>query len=181
MRVILKSHFLFALLLVALGSYHGEAAAQGTPRIGLGFNTMLSTADGLGIGLRGRASAPINADLSLGIDMGATGFILQGRDNATWVFDPQVSAIITLPSRSRKAPYYLAGVGLYIEMSPDNKDPLGFDDSKNERVSGPTIHGGVGWVQLLRETTIFYEINPAMIIGKDQVHLAIPVRVGIIF
>jgi hypothetical protein len=163
--------FAFAFFAAALPVTHADAQAV-TPRFGLGFEVLGSTADGLGIGLQGRASAPLNADLSLGVDMGATGFVLGGRQDATWVFDPQVSAIITLPSRSGRAMYYLAGLGAYIPIS---------EDEDSEAKAGPTIHGGVGWIQALRETTFFYEINPALVIAQDQVHLAVPLRAGIIF
>jgi hypothetical protein len=163
-----SARFLLLLLLVAgYASWPGDAAAQ---RFGLGFNALLSTEDGFGIGLRGRASAPINADLSIGIDVGASGFVLGGRRDADWVFDPQLSVIITPPATSRTAPYYLAGVGAYLPLSED-------DTAKG----GPTIHGGIGWVHLLSETTFFYEINPALVIAEERVHLALPIRAGIIF
>ncbi|HET6568846.1 MAG TPA: hypothetical protein VFG50_12840 [Rhodothermales bacterium] len=146
--------------------------AQAMPRFGLGFNVLGSTADGLGIGLTGRASAPLNADLSLGLDLGATGFVLGGRRDATWVFEPQASAIITLPPRGNRAMYYLAGLGAYLPLTSDPDA-----DAK----AGPTIHAGVGWVQTLRETTVFYEIDPALVIAENKVDLAFPFRVGIIF
>lgn len=146
--------------------------AQSSPRVGLGFNVLGSTADGLGIGLTGRASAPLNADLSVGVDLGATGFVLGGRRDASWVFEPQLSAIITLPPRGDRAMYYLAGLGWYVPLS---------DEFDAETKAGPTVHAGVGWVQTLRETTIFYELDPALVIAESKVDLAIPLRVGIIF
>ncbi len=149
---------------------HETLAQSGGPRFGLGFNTMLSTADALGFGFRGRASAPVNQDLSLAVDLGFTGFVLGGRRDATYVFDPQVSAIITLPPRGDRAPYIIAGMGAYVPLSNEDKS-----------VNGPTIHLGAGWVQLLRETTFFYEVNPAIIVGEDNIHLAIPFRIGVIF
>lgn len=159
---------LLALLLA--GTALPTAAQTRNPRFGLGFNTLLSTPDGLGFGLRGRASAPINADLSVALDAGFTGFILQGRRDATWLFDPQVSAIITMPTRTDKAPYFLAGLGAYVPLS-----------NEEESASGPTIHAGMGWVRLLHETTFYYEVNPALIIDLDTIHLALPLRVGVIF
>lgn len=149
-----------------------DVHAQAMPRFGLGFNALGSTTDGFGIGVTGRASAPLNADLSLGLDLGATGFVLGGRRDATWVFEPQASAIITLPPRGDRAMYYLAGLGAYLPLSSDPEA-----DAK----AGPTIHAGVGWVQTLRETTIFYEVDPALIIAENKVDLAFPFRVGIIF
>ncbi|MFQ5569286.1 MAG: hypothetical protein ACE5G0_06400 [Rhodothermales bacterium] len=149
-----------------------QANAQQQPRFGIAFNTMLSTADGLGLGIRGRVSAPINRDLSFAADVGLTGFVLRGRDDATYVFDPQVSAIVTLPARGRGAPYILGGIGGYITFS---------SNGRNAHEGGPTLHGGIGWVRTLNDTTIFYELDPALIIGEESVDLVLPLRVGIIF
>ena len=130
---------------------------------------MFSTTEGVGLSFRGRASAPVNADLSFAIDLGLTGFVLEGRDEASYVFDPQVSAIITLPG-IRTAPYLLAGVGAFVPI-----------ESENTSNSGPVVHFGVGWVRALNETTLFYEINPELVIAKEQVEFAFPIRVGLIF
>ncbi len=161
----------FTILLCAgLSLLPERGAAQDlSPRFGLGFNTVLSTEDGLGLGFRGRASAPVNADLSFAVDAGFVGFILEGRDDATYIFDPQVSAIVTLPGVT-SAPYILGGVGGYL--------PLNDRDQTN---SGPTIHLGIGWVRALNETTLFYEVNPALIIGEEHVDFALPFRIGLIF
>lgn len=146
-----------------------DALAQAATRFGVGFNGLISTTDGLGLGIRSRISAPVNADLSFAVDLGLTGFILQGRDDASYVFDPQVSAIVTLPGSRDRSPYILGGVGAYVS----------FQDGDSE--GGPTLHGGFGYVQALNETTIFYEIDPALIIGEESVALALPFRIGVIF
>ena len=164
---------LTGLLAVAwmLQPVHQADAQQMRPRFGLGFNTTLTTAEGvLGLGLRGRVSAPVNADLSFAIDLGMTGFILGGRDDATYVFDPQVSAIITLNASEQRTPYIIGGIGAYVPFGNDSDDD-----------GGPTLHGGFGWVQNLQNTTLFYEIDPALIIGKTAVDLVLPFRIGIIF
>ena len=150
-----------------------QATAQSMrPRFGLGFNTTLTTAEGvLGLGVRGRASAPINSNLSFAVDLGLTGFVLSGRDDATYVFDPQVSAIVTLDPRQPRTPYIIGGIGAYV--------PFG-ENSDNDD-GGPTLHGGFGWVQTLENTTLFYEVNPALIIGETAVDLVLPFRIGIIF
>lgn len=147
-----------------------EAAAQ-SPRLGVGLNSMLSTADGFGVGLRGRASAPVNRDLSIAIDLGFTGFVFSGRRDAEYVFDPQLSVIINLPSQQDRLSYVLFGLGGYV--------PVGgiIDNQQN----GPTVHIGMGWVRALHETSLFYEVNPALIIGEHSVDLAIPFRIGVIF
>lgn len=139
------------------------------PRIGVGINGMASTADGFGLGIRGRASAPVNADVSLAIDLGFTGFIFGGRRDASYVFDPQASAIVSIPDTGDRLSYLLFGAGAYV--------PLGDAESR----SGPTIHGGYGRVHILHETSLYYEINPAIVIGDTRVDLVVPVRIGVIF
>lgn len=161
---------LWIFLVATTWAAASTAHAQLTPRFGLGFQGLLSTEDGLGFGFQGRASAPINSDLSAAVDLGFSGFVLGGRSDATYIFHPQLSAIITLPYRSSRAPYLLAGLGAYVPLS-------------NEELSanGPTIHFGLGWARLLNETTLFYEIDPALIIDEESIDLALPFRVGLIF
>ena len=169
----LASRFLLYLSLLISSTWlaPAECAFAQSPRFGLGFNSMLSSADGFGIGLRGRASSPVNQDVSVAIDLGFTGFVLNGRRNADYIFDPQLSAIVNLPSRDDRLAYILFGLGGYV--------PLGSDTENNQ--NGPTIHFGIGWVHALQETSLFYEIDPALIIGEESVDLAIPLRIGLIF
>lgn len=166
---------LLALLTLCLIGWSRPAAAQETttPRFGLGFHGMASTeevdAAVVGFGVRGRFSFPLNADLSFGAGTGLTGFILKGRDEASYLFDPQASLIITLPQSAQSASYVLAGAGAYLAFS----DEGGMD--------GPSIHAGYGRVFLLNESTFFWEIDPAVIVGSRRVGLAVPLRVGVIF
>lgn len=170
LRLVIISLCAGVLMAVSIGS--GEARAQElNPRFGVGANALLSTADGFGLGIRGRASVPVNADLSLAGDLGITAFILSGRQNADYIFDPQVSAIVSLPATRSRLTYVLFGMGGYI--------PAGGNDP--DAASGPTIHGGLGWVIALQESSLFYEINPALIIRDEGVDVAIPFRVGVIF
>jgi len=76
---------------------------------------------------------------------------------------------VTLPG-VEKAPYMLAGLGAYIDPN-DN----------GETLTGPTLHAGIGWVKPLRESVLFYELNPALIIGRNKVAVGIPFRIGVIF
>jgi len=172
MRFVPTLSFLLVLLinLSPVGSREGAAQVP-SARFGIGFNSMLSSADGLGVGFRGRASAPVNSDLSIAIDLGFTGFVLGGRRNADYIFDPQLSAIINLPSTPNRLGYVLFGMGGYIPVGTDS------DDEQN----GPTVHIGIGWVHALQETSLYYEVNPALIVGEDNVDIAIPVRIGVIF
>lgn len=144
------------------------------PRFGGGFEGTLFLGnprvvrDGLGIGVRGRASFPINADFSLAADAGFIGFVLGGREGALYVFNPQVSGIVTFPALGQ-ARYLIGGLGYFAN--------LGDADAEG----GPAIHGGMGWVTPLRESSLYVEANPSLVIGRQRVALALPVRVGVIF
>ena len=161
---------LFLVLCMTALATRPVAGQPLSPRWGLGFNTMISSEESgvFGFGIRGRASFPYNQDLSFAASAGFTGFVLSGYEDGSFVFDPQVSAIITLPSQGRFATYFLGGFGSYLTTSDSG-------------LSGITLHLGLGRVQLLNETTIFYEVNPALIIGSSRVGGAVPIRVGIIF
>lgn len=142
------------------------------PRFGLSFNTALSTEDGLGVGMRLRGSAPVNTDLSFAVDLGLTGFIFGGRDEATYLVDPQISAIVSVPrGRPDQLTYFLGGLGAYIPFETNADNPE----------AAPTLHFGIGRVELLTDTSIFYEVNPGLIIGEERVGFILPIRAGVIF
>ncbi len=166
------------VLLAALALFAAPAAlSQGTvdPRFGAGFDALLSVAsgnvldDGFGLGVRGRASFPINADFSVAVGAGFAGFLLGGRDDATYLFNPQVSGVLTLPRSPRWARYLIGGVGGYFPLGSSPKD------------GGPALHLGLGWVRPLSETSLYVEIDPALVIGETRTALVLPARVGVIF
>ena len=167
-----------ALLALALFLFAAPASAQRgglDPRFGVGFDGLISILggdvldDGFGVGVRGRASFPVNADFSVAAGGGFAGFLLGGRDDATYLFNPQLSGILTLPRSPRWARYLVGGIGGYF--------PLG--DSGAE--GGPALHLGLGWVRPLQETSLYVEIDPALVIGETRTALIIPARVGVIF
>lgn len=142
------------------------------PRFGFGFDAigippgqdMLP--EGLGIGLRGRVSVPVNRDLSVAASLGVAGFVFRGRDDATYVYTPQVSAILTLPRR-RSARYLMGGFGGAIPSSGGD--------------GGPYIHLGAGWAFPLNDTSLYFEIDPALVVGASETTVVIPARIGVIF
>jgi hypothetical protein len=161
------------ILLLAIGLLSSfvraiPVSAQDGPRFGGGTELLISTADNLGFGAFARGSVPVNADVSIAIAGGIAGFVLRGREDANWVFTPQIAAIVTLPG-TVKAPYVLAGLGAYL--------PFG----NTRREGGPTIHAGVGWVTQLSQSTLYWEIDPALIVESSRIDLAIPLRLGVIF
>lgn len=161
---------LLLVFLVTSGTLTWKSTGQDLdPRFGFGFNSMVSTADGLGFGFRARIAAPVSADLSFAVDVGTTGFFLGGFEESDWIFDPQLSAILTLDGIT-KAPYIIGGIGGYIPVTNDSATK-----------GGPTLHGGFGYVKQLNETSLFYEVNPAIVIEKTEIELIIPFRIGVIF
>lgn len=161
---------LLPLLVLCLA--HPAAAQDLNPRIGLGVESQLTVASNakIGPGFRTRISAPVNSDLSIAGDIGVATFILEGRDEASYAFTPQASLIVTLPAQGMKAPYLLFGVGAYLPFS-----------SGEGIAEGPVLHAGYGRVHVLNETTLFYEVDPGLIIGAESVALSLPLRVGVIF
>ena len=161
---------LFALLVAVPASAQGLA-----PRFGVGFDALLSVASGdvlesgLGLGVRGRASFPVNADFSVALGAGFAGFILGGRDDASYLFNPQISGIVTIPRTEHWARYLIGGVGGYF--------PLGASEAEG----GPALHLGLGWVRPLNETSLYVEIDPALVIGASRTALVAAARVGVIF
>lgn len=168
------SALLFLLLVLAAGP---AARAQDTalqPRFGGGGDVavILGSPDllqnGVALGARARVSFPVNADFSVAADAGFAGFLLGGRRTATYVFNPQVSGIVTFPG-VRQARYLLGGLGWHA--------PLGAERARG----GPALHGGLGWVTPLQETALYFEVNPSLVIGESGVSLVLPARVGVIF
>ena len=143
--------------------------AQQSPRVGLGFNTLISTQDGFGPGVRLRVSSPINRDLSVAIGSGFTGYVLGGRDEASYAVDPQVSLIVTRTDTPTQGTYFMGGAGAYL--------PINTEDS----AAAPTIHLGVGRVWLLQDTSLFAEFDPALVIGESASAGLFSFRFGVIF
>ena len=163
--------FSLAALVILLGLFGWpETAAAQQSRFGAGLQLTASTVgDNIGPGVRFRTSTALNPDISLGIGAWLTGYILQGRDDAAYAFDPQASLIVTLPGSARERLYVLGGGGVYVP----------FGDISAE--SGPTIHAGLGKVWLLNESSFFFEFNPALFVGEEQTDVVLPLRVGVIF
>lgn len=170
------SLLLSAVLLLALAIPAPPAQAQSAdfqPRFGAGFDgtLVLGSRDvvrnGMALGARGRISFPVNADLSLAADAGFSGYLLGGRADASYAFMPQLSAILTFPALGQ-ARYVIGGVGWHA--------PLGGADVQG----GPTLHGGLGWILPLRETSLYVEVNPSFVIGETGSGLTIPLRIGVI-
>lgn len=155
---------------------HYRRGSTINPRFGVGFEANLVpdsdqrvVPDGLGLGLHGRIALPLNADLSAGVGMGVTAFILGGSSEADYVASPEATLILTLPTRDGGSRYLLGGFGGLVPLT-DGAGP-----------GAPTLLAGVGWAFPLRETSLYVELAPALVIGRDEATVSIPARVGVIF
>ena len=168
MRIPLK----LAAAVVLLAASPVVAQEQRLPiRFGFGFSSIVTTGERLvALGFDTRFSLPYNRDLSFALDMNTVGFVLGGTEAAAFYLNPQLSAIVTLYPSNPKSPYIIGGFGGHILLnSADDADE-----------TGPTIHGGVGWVLGLQDTSIYIEVDPALYIGSKFVDLIMPIRVGIV-
>ncbi len=123
--------------------------------------------DGLSIGLRGRGALPINADLSVGASLGVGAHLFADSEPTRYVLNPQASLIVTLPSEGPNVRYVLGGFGGFLPLSGGK--------------GGPTIHGGYGMAFPLRQTSLFIEGNPSLIIGESETGFVLAARTGVIF
>lgn len=138
-------------------------------RFGLGVHTLGSTASGnVGPGLHFRVSTALNPDVSLALGSGLTGFIFQGRDDAAYALDPQVSAIVSFSTANSESTYVLGGAGAYVP----------FGDTSAE--SGPTFNLGIGRAWLLEESSVYFEFSPGFLVGEKTTTLVVPIRLGVI-
>lgn len=154
---------LLAALVAAL-----PAVAQTSPaRIGAGIDAVIvpvragDVDPGVGLGVRGRVALPINADLSAAASAGLSANLA---GNAELTATPQVSLIVTLADRRK---YLLGGFGGFVPLSGGG--------------GGATIHAGIGTAVPLSETSLYFELNPALVVGSSETTVVIPARVGVIF
>ncbi len=167
-------HLPLGCLVVFLAA-HALRGQDLSPRFGFGPEFLVNANDddlsdrNAALGLRVRASMPINADVSAAADLGLLAFVMRGNRSADYQVNPQLSAIITLPGRSW-APYILGGIGMMVPIAGDVASK-----------SAVTVHGGYGWARLLLETSVFAEINPALVIREESVRFVLPFRAGVIF
>lgn len=170
MRLLLTA----ALALAALPSAAQPARSYGStpPRIGVGFDLVATPPgqsllpSGVALGIRGRAALPVNADVSVAGDLGLAAQLFRGRDEATYVFNPQVGAIATI-GRGQTARYVMGGFGGFLPLDGSG--------------GGPTVHVGYGWAVPMSETSFYLEVNPSLLVGQRETTVVLPVRAGLIF
>ena len=175
LRVLAVAALALLAALPAEAQRRSRHAPAFTPRFGVGFDATVVpdgnglVDDGLGVGLHGRIALPLNADLSAGVGMGLDGFVLGGADEATYLATPEATLILTLPRRGGGVRYVLGGIAGYVPLSDDGGP------------GGPALIAGFGWAFPLRETSLYVEAVPALIVGRRTSTFALPIRAGVIF
>ncbi len=160
-----------ALLLATTASAQRYGATP--PRIGAGFEvtTVFYNQDVIpnspALGIRGRVALPVNADVSVAASLGVGAHLFEGADDTRFVLSPQASAIVTLPGGGSSVRYVIGGLGGFLPMSGGG--------------GGPTIHAGFGWAIPLTETSVFFEVNPSLLVGEEEAVPVLAARTGIIF
>lgn len=156
---------LLALLIFVAGSAHGQALRG---RVGLqlkGSSPQKSVAPGLHLD----AQLPIAGGVALSAGGGFSAYLLKGRTKGTYTFHPEMALRVTLPSRSKGATTIFGGGGYHL---PFGEDPTGAD---------PTAHLGVGRIWALRESVLFVDLTPTLLIREESVSVLLPLRAGIVF
>jgi hypothetical protein len=150
-------------------------ASLAPPRVGVGFDVWGAPAgqslipEGVAVGLRTRVALPINADLSAAASIGLGAHLWEGSANARWVANPQTSLIVTLPTRyGRSLTYVLGGFGAYLPLD-------------NRGGGAPTLHAGIGTAIPLNDTSFYLELNPSLLIGRQETTGVLAARAGVIF
>ena len=162
--------------LVGLVALSAPAAAQSPalapPRIGAAFETWGALPnqglipEGVAVGLRLRAALPVNADLSVAGDLGVAAHLWDGAANARWVANPQTSLIVTLPSRG-SVRYVFGGFGAFLPLDGGG--------------GAPSLHIGAGTAIPLNDTSVFFEVNPSLLVGENETTAVLAARAGVIF
>ena len=163
-----------ALAAIATVLTAAPAAGQGAapPRFGAGFDVAAAppgqdlVPSGAAVGVRGRVALPVNADLSVAVDLGVLANLFEGSSEARYMLNPQTSLIVTLPGRNAIR-YVLGGFGGFVPLEGGG--------------GGPTLHLGVGTAIPLRATSLYFELDPSLLIGQDETTGVVAARVGVIF
>ncbi|HEX8385284.1 MAG TPA: hypothetical protein VF576_03815 [Rubricoccaceae bacterium] len=159
-----------ALALLLAAPVRAQQAAP--PRFGAGFDVSAALPGqsllppGVAVGARVRAALPVNADLSVAADVGLSAHLFEGSADARYVLNPQTSVIVTLPGRDAVR-YVIGGFGGFIPLEGGG--------------GGPSLHLGVGTAIPLRDTSLYLEFDPSLLIGESETTGVLAGRVGVIF
>lgn len=154
-----------ALLLLTTGLARGQEL-RGRVSLQLqGSSNQASVAPGFHLD----AQLPITGGLSLVGGAGLSAYLLEGRTRGTYTFDPEMTLKVTLPSRSKGATTVFGGAGYHIPFGPVVEG------------GGPTLHLGAGRIWTLRESTLFVDLVPTVVVRQQSVAVLMPLRAGVVF
>jgi hypothetical protein len=162
------------VLFVAGALFPTSAASQSLWRLGFGLQTTFSTEDGLGLGLRTRASYPMNRDFSMGLDLGVHGYSSNGANRSVIMADPSINLILNLGATADRATYLVAGAGGYVLAGATGQ-------RTSKATLGPQASIGLGAVKQLVDSRLFMEITPQFLLEPQQMTVIAPLRIGLIF
>ena len=164
---------LVALIVVIAGPASAQRYGSTPPRIGAGFDVQSALygqdvlPDGPSLGVRIRAALPVNADVSVAASLGLGAHVFEGADDSAYVLNPQTSVIVTIPGGRRSVRYLLGGLGGFLPFSGGG--------------GGASIHAGIGTAIPLSESSVYFELDPSLVIGSDESVPVIALRTGVIF
>jgi len=162
------------VLLAMVAATASNTLAQDTrPKFGLGVGFVANPTDDdlanddVGLAVRGRISKPMNSDVSLAGSVGLYAFAFNGTETADYVFNPELSLVVTLNGASR-FPYLLVGAGGLFPT----------DGDKSARFAA---HAGYGIAWPLTSVSVFLEVTPTIAFQESSTTFVIPLMVGMIF
>lgn len=157
-------------LVLLLFSVTGEAYGQGWFRGRVGLQMEGSTIEkSVAPGVHFDAKAQVAGRYSIIAGTGFAAYVLEGRRSGTYTFDPTLTLQITRPSRSLVANTFFVGGGAHYSFGDRG---IGW---------APSAHLGVGRLWALRESTLFVDLRPTVIIREQGVSLRMPLRAGVVF
>lgn len=154
------------LLLAVVGEVHGQGGFRG--RVGLQVEGS-TIEESLAPGIHLEAKMQVAGRYSIIVGTGGAAYVLEGRRSGTYTFDPTLTLQITRPSRSLGANTFSLGGGYHYS-------------SGNRGVGWtPSVHLGVGRIWTLRESTLFVDLRPAVLIREQSLSMRLPLRAGVVF
>jgi hypothetical protein len=164
---------LAAMLVVGAGGVSDSLAQEMRAKFGLGVGMVANPTDDdladddIGLSVIGRISKPLNTDVSLAGTLGFYAFAFNGTETADYIFNPELSLVVTLNGYSR-FPYLLVGAGGLFPTDGDEEARFG-------------AHAGYGLAWPLTSVSVFLEAKPTIAFQESGTTFVIPVTVGMIF
>jgi len=162
----LRSAGLVLLLLLAASQAHGQGWFRGRVSLQMEGSTIEKS---FAPGVHLDAKMHVGGQYSIIAGTGVATYVLEGRRSGTYTFDPTLTLHVTRPSRSLGANTFSLGGGYHY--SSGNRG-IGW---------APSAHLGIGRLWTLRESTLFVDLRPTVVIRKEGSSMRLPLRAGVVF